>query len=150
MSQTPTTPNLANPTTVDDFNALKALRAAQADALDAQARLIASQKALQKAQTADDPAAAQLAAATQAASVAAQQKALSDSQAAILKSKFTVPDSGYTGDIKPGDKAGGVEASLLATRAVNVAAKRIVEKIGKRLAIPSSFMAALICPISSP
>lgn len=132
MSQTPTAPNLSNPTTVDDFNALKALRAAQADALDAQARLITSQKALQKAQTADDPAAAQLAAATQAANVAAQQKALSDSQAAILKNKFTVPDSGYTGDIKPGDKAGSVEASLLAARALNVAAGIIAVKVGDK------------------
>jgi hypothetical protein len=130
MSQTSTVPNLENPTTVDDFNALKALHAAQADALDAQARLIASQKALEKAQAANDPAAAQLAAATQAASVASQLKSLSDSQAAILKNTFTVPDSGYTGDIKPGDKAGGVEASLLAARAVKIAADSIVKGLG--------------------
>ena len=58
MSQTPATPNLTNPATVDDFNAIKALSAAQADALDAQARLIASQKAYAKAQAADDLAAA--------------------------------------------------------------------------------------------
>jgi len=132
MSQAPSTPNLDNPTTVDDFNALKALRAAQADALDAQAKLINSKKALEKAQAADDPAAVQLAAATQAANVAAQNKALSDSRAAILKSNFTVPESGYTGDIKVGDKAGGVEASLLAARAVNLAASKIMKRIGHK------------------
>lgn len=132
MSQTPTTPNLTNPTTADDFAAVKALLAAQADAADAQARLIASQKALKQAQAGTDPAAAQLASATQAAGVAAQQKALSDSQAAILKNNFTVPDSGFTGDIKPGDKAGTVESSLLAAKALNDVAQKIKTRIGTK------------------
>src|SRR5260221_13994612 len=68
----PITPNPDNPKTVDDYNALKALEAAKADALDAQARLIASQKALDKAKAADDPATQQLADATQTAAIAAQ------------------------------------------------------------------------------
>ncbi len=129
MLQT-TAPNTDDPKTEDDFKALKALEGAKADALDAQARRIASQKALEKAQTADDPATAQLAAATQAAGIAAQQRALADSRAAILKNNFTVPDSGFTGDIKASDKAGGVEASLLAARALNIAAASILEKLG--------------------
>ena len=140
MSQTPATPNLTNPATVDDFNAIKALSAAQADALDAQARLIASQKAYAKAQAADDPATAQLTAATQAAGIAAQKKALSDSQAAILKNNFTVPDSGYTGDIKAGDKAGSFEASLLAARALNLAADHIATKIHTKVSEGSSII----------
>lgn len=125
---TPKTPNLSNPTTVEDYNALKALRSAQADALDAEAKMIASQMALHKAQ-ADDTAAAQLAAATQAANIAAQQKALSDSQAAMLKTKFTVPDSGYSGEVKTGDKAGTFEASLLAAHALKAAARTIAGKV---------------------
>lgn len=129
MSQTATPPNLTNPTTADDFAAITALRTAQAAAFDAQAKLIASQKALQKAQGGDDPATAQLTAATQAASLAAQQKALSDSQAAILKTNFTVPDSGFTGDIKPGDKAGTVESALLAAKALNDVAIAIGAKV---------------------
>ena len=134
MSQTPTTPNLTNPTTADDFAAVKALLAAQADAADAQLRLISSQKALQQAQAGTDPAATQLAAATQAANVAAQQKTLSDSQAAILKNNFTVPDSGFTGDIKPGDKAGTVESSLLAAKALNDVALKIKGRINGKAA----------------
>lgn len=132
MSQTPSTPNVANPATTDDFAALKALHIAQADALDAQARVIASQRSLQKAQAADDSATAQLLAATQAATIAAQQKSLSDTQAAMMKTNFNVPDSGFAGDVKAGDKAGTVEASLLATRALNLAAGIIVSRIGTK------------------
>lgn len=132
MSDTPP-PNTTNPTTADDYNAVKALATAKADALDAQAKLIASQKALLKAQAGDDQTAAQLAAATQAAGIAAQQKALSDSQAAIRKNDFTVPDSGYTGDIKAGDKAGSIEASLLAARAINIAADRVAKRLDKKV-----------------
>lgn len=132
MSQSPTPPNLTNPTTVADYNAIKDLNAAQADALDAQTRLITSQKAMQKA-LGEDTAAKALATVTQAAAVAAQQKALSDSQAAIQKSLFTVPDSTYTGEVKAGDKAGTMEAALLAAAAVQAAAKGIREKIGPKV-----------------
>lgn len=116
--------NTTSPTTVDDYNAIKALAAAQADAADAQARLLTSQKALAAAQ-ATDPASAQLAAATTAASIAAQQKALADNQSATVKDNFAVPDSGFTGSISVGDKAGTIEASLLAADALNLAASRI-------------------------
>jgi hypothetical protein len=120
--------NTTNPTTVDDYNAIKALAAAQADAADAQARLLASQKALAAAQT-HDPSAVQLTAATAAANLAAQQKALADSQAGIVKDKFTVPDSGFTGSISAGDKAGTIEASLLAAEALNIAATYIAKDV---------------------
>jgi hypothetical protein len=123
MGDVPKTPNLDDPKTKEDFDALAALRKAQADALDAQAKLIASQQALQKAQG-SDLGAAQLAAATQAASIAAQQKALADSQAATLKDKFAVPDSGITGEVKT-TNAGSFEASLLAASAVSSAASHI-------------------------
>ncbi len=126
MSQT-NDPN--KPATAEDYNAQKALDAAQADALDARTRLIASQKALAKAQAAEDPAAAQLAVATQAANIAAQQKALSDSQAAILKNNFIVPESGFTGTVTANDKAGTFEATLLAARAANTAATGISDQI---------------------
>lgn len=126
-------PNLTNPSTVEDYNAVKVLATAKAEALDAQAKLIVSQKALAKAQAGDDPAATQLTAATQAAAIAAQQKLLSDSQTGILKNNFTVPDSGYTGEIKPGDKAGSIEGSLLAAHAINVAADRVIKRMGKKV-----------------
>lgn len=119
MSQTP---NLENPKTLADYTALTDLLKAKLAALEAQ-------KELTKAQAADDPVAAQLAAATQAASLAAQRKALSDSQAAILKNQFAVPDSGYTGEVKAGDKAGNIEAAMLAAGALNRASEIIVGKV---------------------
>ncbi|HEV2274912.1 MAG TPA: hypothetical protein VGR96_12150 [Acidobacteriaceae bacterium] len=132
MSQTPVTPNVASPSTPEDFAALKSLRAAQAEAIDAQTKLIASQMALQKAQAGVDPAAAQLDAATQAANLAAQQKSLADSESAVLKSRFDVPDSGYTGETKAGDKAGAIEAALLAAHALNSAAETIAQRIAPK------------------
>ncbi len=120
--------NTTNPTTVDDYNAIKVLAAAQADAADAQARLLTSQRALAAAQT-QDPSAVQLTAATATANLAAQQKALADSQAGIVKGNFTVPESGFTGSITAGDKAGTIEASLLAAGALNIAAAHIAKDV---------------------
>ncbi len=168
MSQAPSIPNLTNPTTADDYKALKALQDAKADALQSQTKLLEAQKELQKAQTedpmaqqkasqdartealqsetklleaqkalqkaqAEDPMAQQIAAVTQAANLAAQQKALADTQAGILKSKLTVPDSGYTGEVKTGDKAGSFEGALLAARAVKLAAKSIANTVKDKM-----------------
>jgi len=131
MADSPAAPNPKDPKTIDDLNSTTALNLAQAAAWDAQIKALASKKALDAALGADDPIAAQLAAATQRANLSAQQKAVSENQAAILKTKFTVPDSGYSGDIKPGDKAGNVEAALLTARALNLAAASVAEGLEK-------------------
>lgn len=112
----------------EDFEDRRQRAETEAAALDAERKLIEARQALANTRTVD-PAAAQLAAATQAAGIAAQQKALADSQAAILKSRFAVPDSGFGGDIKVGDKAGGIEAALLAARAIGIGAQQVVEAI---------------------
>ena len=127
-----TTPNTDNPSTTADYNAVAALNKAKTEAANTQAQLLAAQKVLATAQAGDDPAVAQLAAATQTSNLAAQKKALSDSQAAILKNEFSVPASGYTGEVKLGDKAGVIEGTLLAARATEAAAERIATEIAKK------------------
>lgn len=72
VSQTPTTPNLTNPTTSDDYKALKALEEAKAEALQSQTKLLEAQKALKKAQS-EDP--------------LAQQKASQDAKTEALQSE---------------------------------------------------------------
>lgn len=118
MSQGLPQPPHPNPVTTQDYKDNSEFYAALA--------------AAQSAQT-GAAAASQLAAATQAANVAAQQKALSDSQAAILKNILTVPASGYTGGVTTGSNAGAMEAALLAATAVNEAAQKIKVRIGSQL-----------------
>ncbi|WP_158277293.1 hypothetical protein [Opitutus sp. ER46] len=125
------TPNLDNPSTPEDFKALAALRTAQAEAIKAETTLLTAKKDLAKAQT-PDPAAAAITAATQAASLAAQQRALSDSEAAILKNTLSVPTAEYKGEVKVGDKAGTIEAALLASRAITIAAEKIAATVGDK------------------
>jgi hypothetical protein len=125
-------PNLTNPTTVDDYKALAEFLQAQVAAAQAQTQLITAQQALAKAKAPDT----QLDAATAAASLAAQQKALSDAQAAILKNKFSVPDSGYTGEVKVGDKAGQMEGALLSSVAVRTAATGIAKNVAMKSNAP--------------
>ena len=42
---------------------------------------------------------------------------------------FAVPTSGYKGDVKPGSKAGGIESSLLAARALMAGSRRLAGKL---------------------
>ncbi len=113
-----------NTPTSQEIQALQA----KIDALNQQVQLLTAQKALQDAQSAAS-AAAQVDAATQAANLAAQQKAISDAQTAIAKNNLTVPDSGYKGEVSAGDKAGSFEASLLASKALTLAADNIATKV---------------------
>lgn len=53
----------------------------------------------------------------------------SDAASAALKSKFEVPGSGYAGDTKVGSKAGGIESSLLAARALTLGSAKIAAKL---------------------
>jgi hypothetical protein len=137
----PNNPNQPGVQTLEQLTANKTRQTAEADAadaetkkLEAEARRIIAQKALLKAQSSDDALDEQLASATKIANIAAQKKTQSENEAAILKNKLTVPDSGYTGEVKVGDKAGGVEAALLAAQAVNLAAKEIASRLKNHVA----------------
>jgi hypothetical protein len=115
-------------------NAAKSLADAQKAAAD-------SQKALEAATAAPDPGKKalddKLAAAKAAKDLADAQKAAADagkaqseSSLAAFKAKFgEVPASGFTGDVTLKDKAGVTEAALLAAKAVNTAAKVIVDAL---------------------
>ena len=61
------------------------------------------------------------------------EKAALDAKLAVLKAQIgEVPESGYSGDVKVGTKAGEVEAALLAAKAVDSAATVIAKKISNR------------------
>lgn len=60
------------------------------------------------------------------------EKAALDAKLALLKAQIgEVPESGYSGDVKVGTKAGETEAALLAAKAVDSAATVIAKKICK-------------------
>ncbi len=54
---------------------------------------------------------------------------IAEAKAAALKAKLGVPDSGFQGEVTLSDKAGTAEAALLGAKALNTAAKKIVESV---------------------
>ena len=58
------------------------------------------------------------------------KKAAAEAELAALKAQIgEVPDSGYSGDVTVGKKAGETEAALLSAKAVVEAAQEIAKKI---------------------
>jgi hypothetical protein len=119
--------------TPEEWAKIKEAAEAEAAALDAQRKVIEARKQLEAAQKPDDPVKKALedkaAAAKQAADIATSQKTQAEASLATLKTKFDVPTSGYTGDVKLSDKAGATEAALLAAKALDVAATKIAANI---------------------
>ena len=93
--------NYAMPQTLDDLKQQQQLDEARTAALKAQTARIDAEKALDKAQKPDAPA----------------------------KADFDVPDSGYKGDVKTNSKAGQIESSLLAARALTIGSQGIAKKL---------------------
>ncbi len=91
-----------------------------------------AEKALAKAQQGDSDARnsdADVADAKRAADIASYRKSETEVARSLLKEAFDIPLSGYAGEVKTGSKAGGVESSLLAARALTTGAQRIAEKL---------------------
>lgn len=121
-----------------DWEKIKKDADAEKAALDAKKQLLDARKALEAAEAPPDPtkkamndtlaAAKDLADAEK--SVADARKAQADAALAAFKAKVgEVPASGYTGDVTLKDKAGTMEAALLAAKAVKTAAQRIVDAL---------------------
>ena len=121
------------------------LAEAETKALEAEKKRIDAQLALAEAHrkldappnppTAPDPDAAALAAARRAKELADADKAAADARTAAFKARVGgVPDSGIAGDVTLGDKAGSLEAMLLAHRALAGAARRVAEVVRTTLA----------------
>ena len=116
------------------------LAAAQKALLDAQVGLTASQKAqvlqvsvtdqVAAAKAASELSAAQKAAAEAEKATADAQKAKSEAGAAAIKAAIgEVPAGGLAGGVTLGVGVGDIEATLLATKAVKIAAKAIASRI---------------------
>ena len=129
------------PLSTPDWEKIKKDADAEKAALDAKKQLLDARKALEAAEAPPDPtkkamddklaagkAAKDLADAEKAAADA--RKAQADAALAAFKAKVgEVPASGYTGDVTLKDKAGIIEAALLAAKAVKTAAQRIVDAL---------------------
>jgi len=129
------------PQSTPDWEKIKKDADAEKAALDAKKQLLDARKALEAAEAPPDPtkkamndtlaaakAAKDLADAEKSAADA--RKAQADAALAAFKAKGgEVPASGYTGDVTLKDKAGIIEAALLAAKAVKTAAQRIVDAL---------------------
>lgn len=106
---------MAQPQTAQEYSDAAALS-------DARIKYLTSQRTLASLEQPDP-----LAAATLAAAIATAKQGEAASKAATLKTDTAVADSGYTGAVTAGSGAGGVEAQLLASQAVNEATATIVK-----------------------
>jgi hypothetical protein len=127
-----------------DWEKAKKDAEAEKTALDAQRQLLESRRALSAAQAQPDP--AKKAADDQLIAIkvgkeltdahrsaAEARKAQAEASLAALKSQIgEVTASGYTGDVSLKDRAGAMEAALLAAKAVNTAAARILAELPKQ------------------
>ncbi len=117
---------------IDDLKQQQLLDETRTAALNAQTARLQAEKALAKAQQGDSDAKtsdADVADAKRAADIAGYRKSETETARSLLKEAFEVPVSGYAGEVKTGSKAGGVESSLLAARALTTGAQRIAEKL---------------------
>ncbi len=122
---------------VDDYKKQTELATAETAAANAQLTLLEAKKKLADA-TADPDAAkaatdAKLAASKAATAQLDADKAQFDAAQSLLKSKYAVPDSGISGDVKLGDKAGALEIALLASYATKLVGKEIAHTVQGRL-----------------
>lgn len=115
MALSPQTPSQTTLKTTQEYTDATALS-------EARIKYLTSQRTLASVEQPDP-----LAAATLAAGIATAKQSEAASKAAVVKTNTTVAESGYTGTVTAGSGAGGVEAHLLASRAVNEAAESIVK-----------------------
>lgn len=138
MANETTAPNAA------DYLKREELAIAEAKALTAEKALIEAQLELEEAKkklnlTPSDAKTQAMAAAKVAKEVAEAEKALAEARIANFKAKYGgVPDSGIAGDVTLGGKAGELEMTLLAHRALVDAAKTVSEVVRTKLTAPSA------------
>jgi hypothetical protein len=129
------------PPTVADYLKRQELTEAETKALEAEKKLIETKLALEEAKKKlnaipipPDANEQAVAAAKAAKELAEAEKAVAEARIAAFKAKYGgVPDGGIAGDVTLSDKAGTLEMTLLAHRALADAAKMVAAEVHAKL-----------------